>query len=80
MQYRVWQSGRPAVAGGTDNSAHNEASFTEIHDGGLNAFLKAENLGKESHSQLLVQSLLIQNATFNMSGVRANVAKALIQI
>ena len=49
---------------GSDNSAHNEQTFTEIHNGDLNAFLKADNLGKESHSPLLVQLLAQHNQAF----------------
>lgn len=62
---------------GSDNSAHNEVSFMKIHNGDLGAFLKAEKVGKESHSPLLVQALAIQNAAFNMSGGRERVAEAL---
>ena len=63
---------------GSDNSAHNETSFKETHNGDLNGFLKAENLGGDAHSPLLVQSLAIQNAAFNISGGREKVAEALI--
>ncbi len=47
-----------------DNSAHNETSFAEIHNGDLNGFLKAEHLGKENHSPLLVQLLAQHNQAF----------------
>ena len=63
---------------GSDNSAHNEVSFMKIHNGDLGAFLKAEKMGKESHSPLLVQALAIQNAAFNMSGGREKVSEALL--
>ena len=63
---------------GNENSAHDEKSFREIHNGDMNAFLKSENLGREDHSPLLVQALAIQNAAFNMSGGRERVAKALL--
>ncbi len=63
---------------GSDNSAHSEKAFTEIYNGDLNGFLKSENLGTESHTPLLVQSLAIQNAAFNMSGGREKVAEALV--
>ena len=46
---------------GSDNSAHREKSFSETHNGDLNGFLKAENLGKENHSPLLVQLLAQHN-------------------
>ena len=46
------------------NSAHNEKSFIEIHNGDLNGFLKAEKLGRETHSPLLVQSLALHNQGF----------------
>ena len=46
------------------NSAHNERSFSEIHNGDLNGFLKAEKLGSETHSPLLVQSLALHNQGF----------------
>lgn len=63
---------------GIENSAHNEKSFSQIHNGDMNAFLKAENLGQESHSPLLVQALAIQNAAFNVSGGRERIAQAII--
>ena len=63
---------------GSDNSAHNETSFMEVHNGDLNAFLKAEHLGRDSHSPLLTQSIAIQNAAFNIAGGRERVAEALI--
>ena len=49
---------------GSDISAHNETSFTETHNGDLNAFLKAEHLGKEDHSPSLVQLLAQHNQAF----------------
>ena len=61
---------------GSDTSAHNEKSLAERHNGDMNAFLKAEDLGKESHSPLLVQAIAIQNAAFSMGG-REQVAQAL---
>ena len=64
---------------GSDNSVHKEASFTKIHNGDLNGFLKAENLGKEDHSPLLLQSLAIQKAAFNMSGGKDRVAEVLVE-
>lgn len=52
------------LTAGSDNSAHNEKSFTENHNGDLNAFLKAENLGSQAHSPLLVQLLAQHNLGF----------------
>ena len=49
---------------GGDNSAHKETSFMKIHNGDLNGFLKAEDLGKENHSPLLVQLLAMHNMSF----------------
>ena len=49
------------TVGGSDNSAHKETSFMKIYNGDLNAFLKAEDLGKENHSPLLVQLLAMHN-------------------
>ena len=49
---------------GNNNSAYKEKSFTEIHNGDLNGFLKSEYLGKESHSPLLVQLLEIHKMSF----------------
>ena len=75
------------LTSGTNNSAHNETSFTEIHNGDLNGFLKAENLGKENHSPLLVQLLAQQNLAFASFPTQTNdgettpkefVAKALV--
>ena len=65
--------------GASQNSAFNETSFIEIHNGDLNAFLKADNLGKENHSPKLVQSLAISNEAFNLAGGRGQVANALIE-
>ena len=47
------------------NSAHNEKSFSEIHNGDLNAFLKSSELGKEGHTPLLVQSIAQHNLNFS---------------
>ena len=52
------------LTAGSDNSAHNEKSFTENHNGDLNAFLKAENLGSQAHSPLLAQLLAQHNLGF----------------
>lgn len=49
---------------GSNNSAHNEKSYNEVHGGDLNGFLKSQDLGKESHSPLLVQSLAQHNLGF----------------
>ena len=49
---------------GSDNSAHNETAFMETHNGDLNAFLKADHLGKENYSPLLVQLLAQHNQAF----------------
>ena len=63
---------------GSDNSAYNEKSYTETHNSDLNGFLKAEGLGQESHSPLLVQALAIQNAAFVQTGGRGRVSEALL--
>ena len=49
---------------GSGSSAHDEESFNSIHNGDLNAFLKAEHLGKDEHSPLLVQLLAQHNLGF----------------
>lgn len=49
---------------GSDNSAHNEKTFSDIHNGDLNGFLKSEYLGRETHSPLLVQLLAQHNMGF----------------
>ena len=64
---------------GSQGSAHMESSFVDIHNGDLNAFLKADNLGKENHSPLLMQALAIQNAAFDMSGGKARISAALLR-
>ena len=56
------------LTAGSENSAHKEVSFTETHNADLNAFLKAENLGKSSHSPLMVQQLALHNTAFGMPG------------
>ena len=60
------------------NTAFNELSYTEIHSGDLNGFLKAENLGKDTHSPKLGQLLDIANAAFTMSGGRKQIADTLV--
>lgn len=40
-----------------ETSAHNEQSFTRDHNGDLNGFLKADDLGAENHSPLLLRLL-----------------------
>lgn len=52
------------LTSGNNNSAYKEKSFTEIHNGDLNGFLKSEYLGKKSHSPLLVQLLEIHKVSF----------------
>ncbi len=63
---------------GGQNSAYVEESFMALHNGDMNAFLKADNLGNENHSPLLVQGLAIHNAAFDMSGGKGLVANALL--
>lgn len=48
-------------------SAHNEESFTRDHNGDLNAFLKADNLGTEQHSPLLLRLLESSKLAFSMA-------------
>ena len=62
-----------------DNSAHRERSYQETHNSDLNGFLKADSLGSENHSPLLLQALQIQNAAFNMAGGRERIAGALLR-
>lgn len=62
---------------GVDNSAFTEDSFIRTHNGNLNAFLKAERLGRENHSPKLIQVLEISKMAFTMSGGRERVANAL---
>ena len=63
---------------GSENSAHKEISFVRDHNGDMNAFLKAEGLGRTDHSPLLVQALAVQKAAFNMAGLRERTAQALL--
>ncbi len=67
------------LTAGDVNSAHSERSYQEIHNNDLNAFLKADRLGRAIHSPLLLQALLIQNAAFGMSGGREKVAATLLR-
>ena len=46
----------------------------DVHNGDLNAFLKADNLGTDNHSPLLTTALAIQNAAFGMAGGTARIA------
>ena len=48
-------------------SAHNEASFIRDHNGDLNGFLKADNLGTENHSPLLLRLLESSKLAFSMA-------------
>lgn len=59
------------------NTAFDENSFIVTHAGDLNAFLKAERLGRDTHSPKLGQLLDITNTAFAMSGGRKRVADAL---
>lgn len=47
-----------------DQSAYNEKTLRELHNGDLNGFLKAENLGRQNHSPLLWQALEINKMGF----------------
>ena len=59
------------TAGSEDpNSAHKEKVFLEIHNGDMNGFLKAEHLGGESHSPLLVQLIAQHNQGFSSIRLR----------
>lgn len=59
------------TAGNEDsNSAYKESSFNETHNGDMNAFLKAERLGDESHSPLLVQLIAQYNQSFSSIRLR----------
>ena len=60
-------------------SAYNEDSFIKVHNGDMNAFLKSDDLGKDSHTPLLVQSLAITNSAFIMTGGKDAVANVLLQ-
>ncbi len=48
-------------------SAHQEASFARDHNGDLNGFLKADNLGTEQHSPLLLRLLESSKLAFSMA-------------
>ena len=52
------------------NSAYKELSFNETHNGDMNAFLKAESLGTDSHSPLLVQLIAQHNQGFSSIRLR----------
>ena len=43
------------LVAGSPNSAHNEPPFNSVHNGDLNAFLKAERLGEPEYTPLLTQ-------------------------
>ena len=60
-----------------DRSINKEDSFIKKYNGNMNAFLKADDLGKENHSPLLVQALAIQDAAFGMTH-KDSVARALL--
>lgn len=51
---------------GGERSAHNEESFTRDHNSDLNGFLKADNLGTENHSPLLLGLLDSAKFAFGM--------------
>ena len=48
------------------NSAHAEESFTNVHNRDLNGFLKADDLGEEKHSPLLLDLMRLTNSAFSM--------------
>ena len=85
-QFEVLANGAVALIGqyltpgasSSGNTAFSERSYIETHAYDLNAFLKAENLGKDSHSPKLGQLLDITNTAFEMSGGRRQVADALV--
>ena len=52
---------------GEEKSAHDEESFTRDHNGDLNGFLKADNLGTEQHSPLLLRLLESSKLAFSMA-------------
>ena len=52
------------------NSAYKESSFNKTHNGDMNAFLKAESLGADSHSPLLVQLIAQHNQGFSSIRLR----------
>lgn len=71
--------------GSTDEqSAYRENAFVELHNGDLNGFLKAENLGKPNHSPLLVQLIAMTNMAFGLPPItggmnyRESIAQALM--
>ena len=71
------------TAGGSGNTAFNEAAYLTVHNGDLNGFLKADKLGSDDHSPMLEQLLAITNMAFGMTtpgmpSGRELVAKALI--
>lgn len=62
---------------GGDSSVDKEDSFIKKHNSDINSFLKADDLGEENHSTLLVQALAIQNAAFGMTH-KDSVAQAIL--
>ena len=63
---------------GNQRSAYNEESFSAQHNSNLNAFLKADGLGKESHTPLLEAALAIHSTAFSQTGGREKVASVLV--
>ena len=51
-------------ADGSESSVFNEETYDKVHGRDLNAFLKADGLGKENHSPLLVLLLAQHNLGF----------------
>ena len=62
---------------GNENSAHDEKSFREIHNGDMNAFLKSENLGGRSFPAACTSACHSERSFQYVSG-RERVAKALL--
>ena len=63
---------------GGNNSVYSEEKFIGRHDSNINAFLKAEELGDEEFSPLLVRELDIQNAAFALEDRLEQVEQVLL--
>lgn len=64
---------------GDKNSVHNEISYKEHHNSDLNALLKAEGLGKEDYTPLLLNIVDIHIAGFNTNKERQEQVYAVLR-
>ena len=66
------------LTAGNQRCAYKELSFTNVHNGDMNSFLKADGLGRVAHTPLLEEALAIHSTAFSQIGGRDKVANVLL--